>query len=153
MSWLRIDDNMISHPKIRALTDTQYRVWMRTLSHCSRMDDPTVDEGVINELKGLNASTVKRFSDLGLLDETPHGHKVHGWEKYRRRDVTSQERTRRHRDKKRDEQRDNHRDETVTRATRVPDPLKPSSPSSSPNYVSPLDFNGLLEDRQGRRLR
>jgi hypothetical protein len=117
MSWLRFDDNFLSHPKVRCLSDPQLRVWLRMLCVCSQHDDSTVDRYVIAEVTGLGPALVSKFVDLGLLDESPHGYTVHNWKHYRPKDPTAAERMRNYR-------RNKNRNDTVTRARDVPDPTR-----------------------------
>lgn len=92
MSWLRIDDGFAFHPKIGKLSDRNFRVWMRVLCHCSRYEDPTVDEATIGEVKGLTEATVARFAEVGLLDKSGHSFEIHDWAKYQPKDSTGAER-------------------------------------------------------------
>ena len=100
MPWLRIDDGFPSHPKIGRLSDRHFRVWIRVLTHAARYNDPTVDEGTMREVMGLDAKAVERFAELRLLDRNGTGWRIHDWDEYSPR--TSTERVRRHRETKRE---------------------------------------------------
>jgi hypothetical protein len=100
MAWLRIDDRFVSHPKIRCLSDRHFRVWMRLLCTCAQHSDGTVDDGLIDEVSDLGNATLRRFVDLGLLDEVsenPHVYAIHNWSTYQPKDPTAAERMRNYR--------------------------------------------------------
>lgn len=102
MSWLRIDDRMMTHPKIVHLTDRQFRVWMRVLSYCSQVEDPTIDEHVIRDVSGLTSKGVATYVRLGLLDVVSGSvFVVHDWADYRPKDSSGAERQARWRAKRR----------------------------------------------------
>jgi len=70
---LLLDSGFTSHPKVRALTDRQFRTLVRLLCYCAETDDATVDEGVMGEVSGLNVATVRRLAELRLLDRNDDG--------------------------------------------------------------------------------
>jgi hypothetical protein len=93
MAWLRLDDGFAGHPKIAALTDGEFRVWLRLLCHCARYKRPTVDALTRREVTGLSAKKVTRFIALGLLDEAGDGSfVVHDWIRFQPKDPTAAER-------------------------------------------------------------
>jgi hypothetical protein len=122
MSWLRLDDDFASHPKIAALTDRQFRVWMRVLCYCGKHQDPTVDRVAIREVKGLTSRSVLRFAQLELLDKSGRDYEVHDWPLYQPKDTTGAERQARWRARRNaasnnprnGERNDSDRDENVT---------------------------------------
>lgn len=116
MSWLRLDDTAVTHPKVMALSDRHFRVWIRLLSVCSQHENPAVNRGVIAEVVGLTNTLAQRFAELRLLDVTADGYTVHDWKDYRPKDPTAAERMRNYR---RNKDRNGDRNEAVTRA-RVP---------------------------------
>ena len=97
MPWLRIDDGFASHPKLASLTDRQFRVWLRVLCYCARVQDPSVDEVALREIKGLEKGNVARFAELGLLDPQGQDYEVHDWCKYLPKDATNATRQARYR--------------------------------------------------------
>jgi hypothetical protein len=132
MSWLKIDDGFLQHPKIMALTDSELRVWMRIL--CFSAANRRHREGQIHpsdrrEIPGLTQTKIGRYIDLNLLEETdaPGTLKVHDFHTYNPTDKTATERKRRqrhaetNRDTARDEARDNpsDNDRENTRALRA----------------------------------
>jgi hypothetical protein len=69
MSWLKIDDGFLQHPKIMALTDSELRVWMRIL--CFSAANRRHREGQIHpsdrrEIPGLTQTKIGRYIDLNL---------------------------------------------------------------------------------------
>jgi hypothetical protein len=89
MAWLRIDDGFASHPKLAALTDKQFRVWMRLLCYCAKHRDPSVDEVARREVPGLDFRAISRFSSLGLLDPQGEEWEIHDWITYLPKDATN----------------------------------------------------------------
>lgn len=80
MSWVRIDDGFTSHPKVGALTDKEFRIWVRTLCYCARYENPQITAAAVNETKGLERKTITRFHTLGLIDQREDGsYEVHDW--------------------------------------------------------------------------
>lgn len=124
MSWLRIDDHFMTHPKIRALNDSQFRVYLRLICVCSQHENPTIDAGILREVQGLRQPLLERLAELGLLDRNsanPHQYTVHNWNRYRPKDATAAERMRNYR---RNKTRNASSNDTVTRARDVPDPTR-----------------------------
>ena len=66
MAWLRFDDGFAGHPKIAALTDSEFRMWLLLLCHCARYRRPTVDALTRREVPGLSPKKLVRFVELGL---------------------------------------------------------------------------------------
>jgi hypothetical protein len=90
MAWLRLDDSFSTHPKILALTDAEFRVWIRLLCHCARHRRSVVDAATRRELRGLGPRRIARFVSLGLLDElAPGAYAVHEWTQFQPKDPTA----------------------------------------------------------------
>lgn len=99
MSWLRIDDGFASHRKIAALTDREFRVWLRVLCYCAQSRRGTVDKVTIQEVVGLTRNLAERYADLELLDRAEGtDFVVHDWAKFNPKDPTSADRIRRFRE-------------------------------------------------------
>lgn len=166
MTWLRIDDRMATHPKIRALNDSEFRAYFRLLLVCSQHDDPNVDETVVAEIPGLTMQRVRKLATVGLLDETPgtpHCYTVHNWTDYRPKDTTAAERMRNYRERQRNDDRNGYvtndvtdRNETVTRARVIPTRPEPSALGTSTEYISEgreeKNNNGSNEEAESRPL-
>jgi hypothetical protein len=89
MSWVRIDDNFMSNPKIVQLTDRQLRIWIRVLCHCGQAQDPTVDKYTIREVIGLTSYITSLYESVGLLDRVGDKFEVHDWLDYQPKDPTN----------------------------------------------------------------
>ena len=65
MSWLRLDDNAVDHPKIVGLSDRAFRAWVRGSSYCCRLlTDGTIPAGVAASLADKKTRT--ELLDAGL---------------------------------------------------------------------------------------
>lgn len=74
MSWVRIDENAMEHPKIGGLPDGAFRLWVQALAYCQKF----LTDGAVNvvALKGLRAYSSQRRAVLvtvGLWDEVSDG--------------------------------------------------------------------------------
>lgn len=60
--WVRIDENAMAHPKIGALSDGAFRLWVQALAYCQTY----LTDGVVSRvaLSGLRACSQKRKGDL-----------------------------------------------------------------------------------------
>lgn len=155
MSWLRLDDGFAGHPKIAALSDGEFRVWLRLLCYCGKVHDPTVDSVAIREVKGLTSRKISRYFDLELLDKSGTDFEVHDWPIYQPKDATGAERQARWRARRnasRNGPRNGpDRDETVTSraGTRGTRPVPSSSTQTGavdvdePPPVEPPDYVDL----------
>jgi hypothetical protein len=105
MSWTRLDDNFPANPKIAALSDAEFRVWVRVLCHCGRVHSPRIDDRNRGEIVGLTPTRIKKFVAYGLLDPVKNEEnfeeisrkngaifEVHDWRNYQPKDATSAER-------------------------------------------------------------
>lgn len=104
MSWLKVDDGFAAHPKVAALNDREFRVWVRLLCYLSRYRSETglLTEGAYSEVPGLSPKLAGgKLVEIGLIDEDEDGgFYVHDWEKYLpKRDGTAAQRQARHRDR------------------------------------------------------
>lgn len=104
MSWLKLDDGFAAHPKLAALNDREFRVWVRLLCYLSRYRsaDGLLTDGAYSEVPGLNRKLSEgKFSDLSLLDPGPDGLYVHDWISYLpKKDGTLATRQQRYRERK-----------------------------------------------------
>jgi hypothetical protein len=77
-----ISDTFMLNRKIKALDDSEFRVWMRVLCMTVMLDDPHVGT-LVDEIAGLTPETVKRLAKLGLLDgDSLASYVVHDWSVY-----------------------------------------------------------------------
>lgn len=99
MSWLRLDDGFAAHPKIAALTDAEFRGWLRLLCWCAQYRTREIPNGITTVLPGINKKRLDRFYHLGLIDAGDHGYEVHDWETYNPKDPGAADRVRRYRER------------------------------------------------------
>jgi len=95
VSWIRLDDGFTINAKVVALSDGDFRVWLRLLCHCAKSSDPTVDSATIREVSGLNSRRIQRYFSLDLLDVCGESFIVHDWASYQPKFLQSAERMRR----------------------------------------------------------
>lgn len=138
MSWLRLDDDFLEHPKVIGLSDRELRRWLGVLLYCARFRTRgSIPRGAHRAI-GLTKKNTLFFIEQGLLDRDHVGElHVHDWSVYNNKpdgDYTATERKRRQRE------RDNPVTspvtspvtETVSRAqtsARVPVPVPLRGPS------------------------
>ena len=83
---LRLDDGFAAEPTIAALTDGEFRLWLRVLCHCARYKQPAVTTATRREVRGLGPHRIERFVSLGLLQEAERGsYKINDWTKFQPR--------------------------------------------------------------------
>lgn len=78
MPYLRLDDNVMEHPKMERLSDPAFRIWMRGLTYCARL----MTDGFIPRRLALSWGSLKRIGELmaaGLWDEAVGGYRVHDY--------------------------------------------------------------------------
>lgn len=156
MPWLRLDERFATHPKLAALSDRDFRVWVRVLLYCAT-HRTSGKLPASSEVTGLDEATRKRFRSLKLLDHRRGVDNVHDWLEYNPPDPTAAERARRYRvtqasrktsRSKRDEDRDADRDESVTSRARqrgryrtepIPKELKSEVQNHRPTETVKLD--------------
>jgi hypothetical protein len=80
MPWVRIDENAMDHPKIGALPDGAFRLWVQALAYCQKhLTDGYVSDQAI---RAMRAFSPKRRCDLeraGLWDRAESGIHVHDY--------------------------------------------------------------------------
>jgi hypothetical protein len=118
MTWLRLDDKFVRHPKVTQLTDREFRVHVRVLCYCAEYATrgEIATATVLTEIPGMTPRMAQRFCDLGLWDVIEGGISVHDFEHYNPKDPTAATRKQRERDLKRDIDRDASVTSTVTEA-------------------------------------
>lgn len=109
MTWVKLDDALTEHPKIVALSDPAFALWIASLAYCNRnLTDGFVPSAVgIGQLRYCEGNTTPAIRELeraGLWVPTTGGWAVHDYLDYQpsRSDVALQreqtaERVRRHR--------------------------------------------------------
>ncbi len=84
MSWVRLDDKMPRHPKIKRLSHRAFRVYVSMICWCSEYE--TDGRFTAHEAQDAGHSRPQRALDeliiAGLLDETPDGYCLHDYLEY-----------------------------------------------------------------------
>jgi hypothetical protein len=75
MTFLRLDDGFAGDPRIVALSDREFRGWLRTLYYCDRYRDPALPAARYDEI-GVPDETRDGFATAGLVDVVPDSHAV-----------------------------------------------------------------------------
>lgn len=114
MSWFRLDDRAIDHPKFLSLSDGAFRLWIEGGCYCNRH----LTDGLVHgpALQGFRYATKKRLAELvqmRLWDPCEDGYLLHDYLDWNESKATieaqkaaGRERTRRWRDGPRDVVRD-----------------------------------------------
>jgi len=79
MAWVRIHDGAMSHPKVLALSDRAFRVWVNGLSYCQMH---LTDGFIPKAAAGIVGTTVKSVSELCsvlLWEASGDGWQVHDY--------------------------------------------------------------------------
>lgn len=102
--WFRFYSAALRNPKVAALSDRDFRLWVALLATSSENDGRLPPA---NELKHmLNArldhllAGLERLIRAGLIDALEHGYTPHHWEKFQYKSDTSTERVRKHREQR-----------------------------------------------------
>lgn len=132
MTWIKLDDKAHRNPKLRAVSDRAFRVFILALSYCG--DCPELTGYLANNeavgfarSHGKPAAVIDELATAGLLEPVNGGYLIHDWDKYLPK--TSTDRVRRWRDKKRSEgvappfQPRSNGVSPLARTRRVPEPV------------------------------
>ena len=83
MAWIKIDDNLIMHPKIIAAGDEAIGLWVRLLSYAARyLTDGKISYPVVKSLIGRRYLLVKSLLKAGLLEDNGEFYTIHNYLKY-----------------------------------------------------------------------
>lgn len=87
MVWVRLDDNISEHPKIAALDDHAFSLFVAGLAYCNRnMTDGFIPSHVgIGQLRYSNGNTIpaiRQLEEIGLWQEEDGGWRVHDYDDY-----------------------------------------------------------------------
>lgn len=166
MTWVRIDDGFISHPKTLQLSHKAIVLHLTGLTHCAtHLTDGVVDKTAMRMLLATARVTKKALTELLELEmwsDQGKEYVIHDYLEYqesratvlkRRADATDRKRRQRNMSR-RDEQRDDHRDSREASQDTHPFPSHPSSilivrddPTSAVHNV-PIEDSSFEERRQ-----
>jgi len=81
---LFLSENFLRHPKIRSLTDAEFRCWMEILLEQLRTGNGSQ---LPQRDYGLSRRRRERLIELGLLDEIEGSLHIHGWDSWNGREA------------------------------------------------------------------
>ena len=103
MSWLRLDDKFVRHPKITRLTRGDRWTWLEVLSYCCEYrTEGFIPETIREVVPKATGPFLNRCYELHLLDLDGSDYRVHDWHEYNPKDPLKAERMARWRAKKRE---------------------------------------------------
>ena len=100
--WFRFYSDAMRNPKVAALSDREFRLWVQLLSVSSENDGrlPPLPELklVLNARLDHLLTGVERLISIGLIDRLEVGYEPHNWGKFQYKSDTSTGRVRKHRE-------------------------------------------------------
>lgn len=101
MSWVRLDDAAMDHPKILQLTDSQFRLWVKGLCYCQKhFTDGFIPSLALTIARGRSGDTT-RLCDVRLWEVVDGGYLVHDYLDWNDSREATNGRKRRAKDRKR----------------------------------------------------
>lgn len=85
MTWLRVDDGFVDHPKIVSLGSPAARwAFLELLAYCARHHtDGYIPNNLLTVLPRVNVALINRAIEVGLVDRDETGDlRVHDWQTY-----------------------------------------------------------------------
>lgn len=87
MPWVRIDDHIDEHPKVAALSDSAFALFVTSLAYCNRnLTDGFVPNAVgLGKLRWCEGNTIPPIRELeasGLWEEANGGWQIHDYEDF-----------------------------------------------------------------------
>src|SRR4051812_8981701 len=80
MPWVRIDENAMDHPKIGALPDGAFRLWVQALAYCQKhLTDGHISTRAIRALLAFSPKRRAVLESAGLWDAAEDGIAVHDY--------------------------------------------------------------------------
>lgn len=99
--WFRFYSDALRNPKVAALTDREFRLWVKLLAVAADNDGFIPEVGLLKHV--LNGrldhllTGVKALSNAGLIDPKEDGYEPHNWSKFQYKSDTSTDRVKKHR--------------------------------------------------------
>src|SRR5437016_2129606 len=91
MSWVKLDDGFAEHPKVSALTDRAFRLYLTGLCYCARnLTDGTLPPRGLRTVLAGSGATKKHVLELvgaGLWEVDGDEHSVHDYLSYNKTKV------------------------------------------------------------------
>lgn len=102
MTWFRVDDKVLQHPKFIGLSDAATALWFRSGVHCSQyLTDGFVAKKVLYTLSGAPIEAAKELVESGLWSHVPGGFQFHDWSEWNDTRARVEERRRSARERQR----------------------------------------------------
>lgn len=102
--WFRFYADAMRNPKVAALSDREFRLWMQVLSVASENDGrvPPADElkHMLKARLDHLLTGLERLISTGLIDRLERGYEPHNWKKFQYKSDTSTERVKKHREER-----------------------------------------------------
>lgn len=102
--WFRFYADAMRNPKVAALSDREFRLWVQVLSVASENEGrvPPADElkHMLKARLDHLLTGIERLISAGLMDRLDRGYEPHNWKKFQYKSDTSTERVRRHREER-----------------------------------------------------
>lgn len=99
--WFRFYADAMRNPKVAALSDREFRLWVALLSAASENDGRLPPAKELKHLLNMRLdhllSGLKRLISSGLIDALEQGYEPHHWEKFQYKSDSSTERVHKHR--------------------------------------------------------
>jgi 5-methylcytosine-specific restriction endonuclease McrA len=74
MPWVRIDENAMEHPKVAALPDSAFRLWVTGLAHCQKfLTDGKITANALKTLRTFSPKRSRQLIEAGLWVESDTG--------------------------------------------------------------------------------
>jgi hypothetical protein len=80
MPWVRIDENAMDHPKVGALSDGAFRLWVQALAYCQKhLTDGYVSDHAVRSMRTFSPKRRSELETAGLWDRAESGIQVHDY--------------------------------------------------------------------------
>lgn len=80
MPWVRIEEKALTHPKIIALSDGAFRLWVAGLAHCQQhLTDGSIPNAIVRTLLYMTGNRVRELVHAGLWEANHTGYQVHDY--------------------------------------------------------------------------
>jgi hypothetical protein len=82
VTWLRIDDSFVDHPKLHALSDAAYRAVTRSWGYAAKHEtDGRIPESIAREYTRSSRKVLAELVDCGLWKQNGTGYVIHNFNK------------------------------------------------------------------------
>lgn len=80
MPWVRIEEKALTHPKIIALSDGAFRLWVAGLAHCQQhLTDGSIPNAIVRTLLYMTGNRIRELVQVGLWESNNSGYQVHDY--------------------------------------------------------------------------